>query len=73
MSKQEFNEIFELLKINYAKEIESQIEDVWFDEFKDMTKEDFKKRVINWIAKETTFPTIHEVSYFSELGRLIFR
>ena len=67
MTKKEFLEEFRLLEVNYIKTIKNEIKDVWFDEFKDMTKENFHKCIINCIKAEKTFPTINKVNDINDI------
>lgn len=65
MSKQEFIEIFNLLKLNFNKEMNDEIMNIWYDQFKDMSKDTFKRCVINCIKEDKIFPTINKLANFS--------
>ena len=71
MKQEEFLEIFNLLQLNYGKEIPNEIIRIWYDQFKDTKKEiftmgktsfKFRESVIDYISQEKTFPTINEIN-----------
>jgi len=58
MTREEFGEIFNLLLLNYNKKLDDAIIDIWYNEYKDMSKENFKKCVLNYIKTKKKFPYI---------------
>lgn len=62
MTHIEFLEIFNLLQLNYNKRMPDEIIRLWYDKFKDTSKDIFKKSVIETIESETFFPTMNMVN-----------
>lgn len=61
MTQKEFLEIFRLLDLNYGKETKPEIIRIWYDKFKSVKKDIFKKAVIRTIEYDNIFPTMHAV------------
>lgn len=62
MKQDEFLEIFKLLELNYERKMPDEIIVIWYEKFKDTSKEIFKKSVIETIENETFFPTMNMVN-----------
>lgn len=58
MKQNEFLEVFNLLMLNYDKQIPDEIIRIWYDRFKNKTVDVFKKAIIDCIEEEQFFPTI---------------
>lgn len=61
MTHVEFLEIFNLLQLNYNKRMPDEIIRLWYDKFENVSKDVFKKSVIETIENETFFPTMNMV------------
>ena len=58
MNKKEFREITELLELNYGKEMDTRILELWYQEFKPMSKEQYKDMVLTAIRNENFMPSL---------------
>lgn len=58
MKKNEFKEITELLEENYNKKLDLRIFDLWYQEFKDLPKEQYKAMVVDAIKQEKYMPNM---------------
>ena len=61
MTQKEFLEIFRLLDYNYGKDTKPEIIRLWYDKFKNVSKDVFKQSIIDTIEWDNTFPTMHAV------------
>ena len=61
MKQDEFLEIFKLLELNYGRKMPDEIVVIWYEKFKNVSKEVFKESVINTIEWDYNFPTMHAV------------
>lgn len=61
MTQEEFLEIFNLLQLNYDKKMPDEIIVLWYEKFKNVSKEVFKESVVDTIERDYNFPTIHAV------------
>lgn len=61
MTQKEFLEIFNLLQLNYDRAVPDAIIRLWYDKFKNVSKDVFKQSVIDTIEWDNTFPTMHAV------------
>lgn len=62
MTCEEFLEVFNLLQLNYNKKVNDEIVKIWYEEFKNTSKEVFKKSVVDTIKVEQYFPTMEIVN-----------
>ena len=62
MTHKEFLEVFKLLQLNYEKEVDDEIIKLWYEEFKNTSKEVFRKSVVDTIKVEPYFPTMEIVN-----------
>lgn len=58
MNKKEFREITELLELNYGKEMDTRILVLWYEEFKPLSKEQYKSMVVEAIKNENFMPSL---------------
>lgn len=58
MNKKEFKEITELLEENFGKKLDLRILDLWYQEFKNLSKEQYQAMVIDAIRHEKFMPTM---------------
>jgi len=58
MNKKDFRNITELLEENFNKKIDIRILDIWYQEFKDLSVEEYKTMVIEAIKQEKYMPTL---------------
>lgn len=64
MNKKEFREITELLELNYGKEMDTRILELWYQEFKPLTKEQYKGMVLDVMRSENYMPSLAKmISY----------
>lgn len=64
MNKKEFREITELLELNYGKEMDTRILELWYQEFKPLTKEQYHGMVLDAIRNENFMPSLAKmISY----------
>lgn len=61
MNKQEFREITELLEENFNKKIDLRILEIWYQEFKELSKEQYQAMVIDAIKTEKFMPTLARI------------
>lgn len=64
MTKSDFIQLFDLLQINFNKKVDEKITDIWYEEFKTMSKEAFKECIIKCIKEEKSFPTINKLANY---------
>lgn len=67
MTKDDFLQVFDLLQLNYNKKVNEKIIDIWYEEFKSMSKDNFEKCIIKCIKEEKTFPTINKLVNYDYL------
>lgn len=61
MTHKEFLEVFNLLQLNYDRAVPDAIIRLWYDKFKNVSKDVFKQSIIDTIEWDNTFPTMHTV------------
>lgn len=61
MNKKEFMEITKLLEINYSKQLDVKILDIWYEELKEYPKERYEFSIKQIIKKETFMPNLSKV------------
>lgn len=58
MNKKEFLEMTELLEENFNKKMDIRILEIWYQEFKELSKEQYKAMVVDAIKQEKYLPTL---------------
>ena len=58
MNKQEFRKITELLEENFNKKLDLRILEIWYQEFKELPKEQYEAMVVDAIKIEKFMPTL---------------
>ena len=58
MNKKEFREITELLELNYGKEMDTRILELWYQEFKPLSKEQYGNMILDVMRKEKYMPSL---------------
>lgn len=61
MTQEEFLEIFNLLQLNYDRAMPDAIIRLWYDKFKNVSKDVFEQSIIDTIEWDNVFPTMHAV------------
>ncbi len=61
MNKKDFREITEILEANYNKKLDTRILDIWYQEFKEFTKEQYKEIIIKVIRSKKFMPSLAEI------------
>ncbi len=61
MNKKDLRKITEILEANYNKKLDTRILDVWYQEFKEFTKEQYKEIIIDVIRIKKIMPSLAEV------------
>lgn len=61
MNKKEFREITEMLEENYNKKMDIRIFNLWYEELKDCTADEYENMVIEAIKTKKFMPTLAEI------------
>lgn len=64
MNKLEFKDITELLIINYSKKINVEILNIWYEEFKKYSKDEYSKAIKEIIKNEIYMPSLAKVKEY---------
>lgn len=70
MNKKIFRVITEMLEVNYNKQIDVRILDLWYQEFKECTQEIYKEIVIEVIKNEKFMPSLATMQEYKKIAML---
>lgn len=65
MNKKEFRKITEILEENYSKKIDLRVLDIWYQEFKNYSEEQYESIVTDVIKSEMFMPNLAKMKEYS--------